>query len=357
LLNTVFHRSPEDSIKSRTLADFIERVGGKIQDYLLNLSNCVLDGHDFEHEHIFAQETESYDATVAAEQAAWNAEILLKVEEINNGRELHEQISDINRFPKLESPHSKCCYISIDDVGVKHQKEARKDGGIKNGKYVENTVIHIQFEENCHYLTARGMDAAFRMLYAFLLSNNLLNDCKLVFLADGARNIKNHIEKYFASYNHCLILDWYHLRKKCKELISSSFKGKIEQKKILAQNLLRILWVGNVDGAIAFLNGFDDSLVKSSYWLGELIGYLKRKDLQIVCYALRHAFSFRISSNKAEKANDLLVAQRQKHNGMSWSFKGSSALASVSMVMLNNNTAQWLKSESLPFAFPTQKAS
>ena len=194
------------------------------------------------------------------------------------------------------------------------------------------------------------------MLVAFLLSNNLMGNT-LVFLADGARNIKSYIEKYFSSRPYTLILDWYHLKKKCKELISSSLKGTKDQKKEFTQRLLRMLWVGNVNEAILYLNGLDDSQIKSGYWLGELTGYLDRKKYQIVCYALRHGLGLRVSSNRVEKANDLLVARRQKHNGMSWSFEGSCSLASTKMVLLNNDIDQWLRTNSLPFAMPNKAAA
>ena len=46
----------------------------------------------------------------------------------------------------------------------------------------------------------------------------------------------------------------------------------------------------------------------------------------IPCYALREALDLQNSSNPGEKANDLCVAARQKHQGMSWSRNGSVAL-------------------------------
>ncbi len=69
----------------------------------------------------------------------------------------------------------------------------------------------------------------------------------------------------------------------------------------------------------------------------ELASYIERKSLNITCYDLRRKLGLRVSSNRVEKANDLIVGQRQKHNGMSWSSDGSGALAAVSMLMLNND--------------------
>jgi len=352
LINTVLHRSEEDSMKVRTLADFAERVGSNIQDYLTVVSGNILKGHNFEPgTGELAVSDTATKPEQTAEQKLWADEIAKKAEEINLQREPREQIK-MEKLAGMESPQDKCCYISIDDIGVKHQKETRKDGGSKSAKYVENTVVHVQANGGSYYLTAFGMEAAFRLLAAFLLSNNLMQGYTLVFFADGARSIKNYIEKYFSFRQYCLILDWYHLKKKCKELISSSLKGTKEQKKDYTQSLLRMLWVGNSKEAVVYLNSLDESQIKSKYWLGELSGYIERKEAQIVCYALRHGFGLRVSSNRVEKANDILVAQRQKHSGMSWSFKGSSSLSSISMVILNNDIDQWLRSHSFSFSMP-----
>ena len=362
LLNAALRRPADASMKVRTLVDFAERIGGKIQEYLAAVSENVLQDNHFEPG---TAGTEGRPPIVdiadkpepAPEQKLRDDEIAKKVEEINTQREPKEQIKDPGRFPYMESAQDNPCYISIDDIGVKHQKDTRKDGGFKSAKNVQNTVVHIQSGDASYYLTSSGMDNAFRMLVAFLLSNNLMLGNPLVFLADGAKNIKNYIEKYFSSRPYALILDWYHLKKKCKELISSSLKGTKEQKKDYTQSLLRMLWVGNVEEAVSSLNGLDGSQIKSIYWLGELTGYLVRKKNQIACYALRQGFGLRISSNRVEKANDLLVAQRQKHSGMSWSFEGSGSLASITMVMLNDETDQWLRTNSLSFSIPEKVAA
>ena len=73
-----------------------------------------------------------------------------------------------------------------------------KDGGSKDGKVVENTVIHIQSKEGVYIITAVGMGKAFRILLAFLLKNHLLENRHLYFFSDGARNIRKGIKDYFA---------------------------------------------------------------------------------------------------------------------------------------------------------------
>ncbi|WP_139261072.1 hypothetical protein [Fibrobacter sp. UWOV1] len=51
----------------------------------------------------------------------------------------------------------------------------------------------------------------------------------------------------------------------------------------------------------------------------------------------------RTSSNIVEKFNDILVARRQKHNGMSWSVDGSGALAAITSAKMNNELSTWLR--------------
>ena len=49
------------------------------------------------------------------------------------------------------------------------------------------------------------------------------------------------------------------------------------------------------------------------------------------------------------KANDIVVADRQKHNGMSWSQVGSSALATLRAMVCNDNHGGWFRKQSVGF--------
>ena len=60
----------------------------------------------------------------------------------------------------------------------------------------------------------------------------------------------------------------------------------------------------------------------------------------------------RVSSNRVEKANDLLVANRQKHNGMSWSEKGSGALAAITALEVNGILDYWLRGGKRLMTYP-----
>ncbi len=174
---------------------------------------------------------------------------------------------------------------------------------------------------------------------AFHIFNGLLKN-RLVFFTDGAGNIKSSTEEIFTFHPYTVIIDWYHLKKKCQELLSMALKGKDARNRTL-EKLLRILWAGDVKGAVSYLEGLPSPIIKNPKWLEEQINYLKRKEYSIACYAVRAGLGLSNSSNPVEKANDILVAQRQKHNGMSWSEDGSSALAAIEMVNQNGYEDTW----------------
>ena len=254
------------------------------------------------------------------------------------------------KVANTEASASGCVYICVDDIGVKHQKEKREKGYLKERKYVENTVIHIQCGEMQQTLTAIGMRKAFLLLVAFLLANGLMEDRRLIFLTDGAKNIREYITAFFGFREYTLILDWLHLKKKCKELLSMAVKGRgktkqerKEDKGRIVGSLLRILWSGNAPEAIGYLDMLDEGNINSLSWMEQLKDYIARKQEDIACYALRHKLGLRISSNRVEKANDMLVAGRQKHNGMSWSSKGSGALAVIAAIRVNGKLHGWLR--------------
>lgn len=356
MINLFFHREKEDSIKSRTLADSMNRIGSKISNKLKELSGKVLSMNGFNKE-TGLQEKEvilSENITTVNNQAkdtSSEQQIQKVIDNINAERE--EKIPFNAKELEIETMPADCVYISIDDVGVKHQKSSRKQEETKDSKYVENTVVHIQYGEASYALTSIGMREAIKLVLSFLLFNNLLNK-ELIFLTDGAKNIKSHIESVFSFHPYTIILDWFHLKKKCQELLSMSIKGR-ENKNEVLEKLLRILWVGDVNSAIEYLQNLPSSVIKSEKYLDEQIGYLERKKETIKCYAVRKKLGLRNSSNPVEKENDILVAQRQKHNGMSWSKDGSGSLATIKMVFQNGYEDMWFGQEEISFTISGSK--
>ena len=253
-----------------------------------------------------------------------------------------------NPVPYEKREESVC--ISVDDVGAKKQKASRKpkssDPPVQSKrKYVQNTVIHVEQGARSYILNGYGVWRVLRLLLAFLLNNDLLSH-HWVFFVDG-HSLYSSVVQYFCWHPQLsVILDWYHLKKKCRELLSMASKGRQIRNAIL-EELMPLLWHGLVDQAIDYLSHLTTDQIKNDDELKHLMGYLEKNRGMIPVYAVRRELGLRNSSNRGEKANDLLVAARQKHNGMSWSKSGSVALAYVTALKKNQTYKTWFRKREL----------
>jgi hypothetical protein len=245
--------------------------------------------------------------------------------------------------------------ISLDDVCVKRQSDNRpKAEDALQPKRVYNTVVQVQNKDGSYILNAASLISALKFLLGFLLANSILKH-QLVFFADGARIIHTAVIKKFGFTNCKIILDWYHLKKKSKEQLSMALLGSKIRNAFLDE-LLPLLWNGNVDGAISLLEKIAPDKVKNQEIINTLIEYLKRVKEYVPCYALRKALGLRNSSNQGEKANDMVVSSRQKHNGMSWSNDGSLAFATVASASYNREVSSWIHNGDINFSFVKKAA-
>ena len=253
---------------------------------------------------------------------------------------------------RLEAPESSVC-IAIDDIGVKKQKDKRQkpEAGKQRNKddpewchstaakltdsrlnrkapgkkYVETTNVHIVAGSR-HYVitTAQGLEHAFMLLMAFLLQNDLIRNHDIVFFTDGAKCIQSCIEKYFRGHKYLLILDFYHLIKHCEQGLSMAISKPAIRNQVLYGNLSGMLWNGKTDQAIKYLSELPDSAVKNKAQLQD--------------------------SRDVEKDNDIIVASRQKHNGMSWNREGSSNLSALTAMTRNGQMNSFLYGRKINFA-------
>lgn len=328
ILNRFLGRAGTDTVRLRTLSDSICRIGAGISGELSAVTAHILAMYGFDTETGLPCEgvalSDSITAPISTGDAGTGEGMIQDaIDAVNAARE--EKIPFSPQEISVESAPGDCVYVSIDDIGVKHQKESRAEGSRRDYRFVENTVAHIQYGDKTYVLTGIGMRNVFKSVLAFLLMNNLLSH-ELVFLTDGAQDIKSHIESVFQFHPYTVILDWFHLKKRCQEWLSMSIRGKDRRNEVL-EKLLRLLWVGDVPTATTFLSSLSAADLKNQKWRDSLIEYFEKKGSAITCYALRARLGLRNSSNPVEKANDFIVAQRQKHNGMAWSPYGSGSLA------------------------------
>ena len=345
VLNRVLHREECQNVKTSTLEDWVESYGKSLSEGYMSKAEDILDSYSIDKQSGIISEASPLPPSILKPELPavieeWRVRRLIT--EYNRGKERAAKLKYDALTSGIEDGTRKCCYISVDDIGVRFQKAKRKGKYKKNRSFIENTVIHIQVEDRQYTLTAIGMDKAFKLLVAFLLGNRLMAGYRLIFFSDGATSIRDNIEKFFGFRQYTIILDWLHLEKKCNEFLSMGIKGSKDEKQRIKKELASILWTGRHHNAINYLESLKKSQVRNSVKIEELKDYIRRKSPNMACYTLRHELGLRISSNRVEKANDLVVATRQKHNGMSWSRNGSGALAVISATMINGELKGWM---------------
>ena len=333
-LNRIRHES--QGIIATTYRNTVEREGQKIAEHIEKKCEEALESNGFS---VAGELKEDTEFTAETSQS-------MPIEAI--GAAMAERNVKKAYVSEYESP--ECTVnVSIDDVGVKRQTETRPHGEKEQPKRVNNSVIHVESAAGKYILNSSGLLGVLKLLLGFLLSGGLLKK-QLVFFTDGAREIHNAISRMFAFANYKIILDWYHLRKKCRELLSMALSGAKIRNEFLKE-LMPCLWFGNVDGAIKLLQNIDPKKVRNPEEIKNLIGYFERCRDYIPNYALRKELGLRNSSNLGEKSNDLIVSSRQKHNGMSWSDDGSPAFASVAAAYCNQQLLNWVYSRNINFDF------
>ncbi len=332
----------------RTLNANTKKEGSELIDYFEKKSKYVLKKHRFSEDGSYKGDPDNFNSVKSVllpEQTVKQAASRLDCE---------YPATEILDNPVCMEDPSESTNISIDDVCTKKQREKRRkeipDSSEEKPKrkYVHDTVVRIEKDNKRYSLVGDGIKTTILYLIAFLLSNKLQGG-RFQFFTDGHTVLNDTICACFKWYpNFGIILDWFHLVKKCKEMLSMAMKGRFVRKEIL-QEIMPLLWLGLTDRAIAILKGVDPNKVKNHEKLSKLIKYLERNKSMIPCYALRKKLGLRNSSAIGEKMNDLLVSSRQKHNSMSWSKNGSLALAALTATKYNGESQIWLEDRKLNF--------
>lgn len=213
-------------------------------------------------------------------------------------------------------------------------------------RFWELRTARVVTTQGSRYLSGTGDSFLLLLLVMVLLCAG--RQRVILLLADGARWIRN----WFAALSalraeSTMILDWYHLRKKCADLGSMICHGRTAKTALLGP-LYRELWQGEVSAAIARLEAYRPH-ARNAERLEELIQYLHDRQPYMPNYRQRRRERQYIGSGHVEKANDLIVAKRQKGAGMHWSLETSDALAALRTLMLNGGWERyWCHRQVLP---------
>jgi len=101
------------------------------------------------------------------------------------------------------------------------------------------------------------------------------------FFTDGHKVLNDVIFKYFYWYKNIgIILDWFHLEKKCKEQLSLALTGRIVRNEIL-ESLMPLLWYGLTDEVIFHCIKIPKKSIKNSEAFHKFIAYLTKNKLYI----------------------------------------------------------------------------
>lgn len=348
LLNRIRYQQQGDGTPYRSLQEYTETEGQKIIQATEKKCMSILQEKEFNLDNLPS------GPKIKPNQIPIESSLLdnTKVEEALI--ECEKEIGDYYDLVENPIPYEDPEYtvnITSDDVCVKKQKMSRSfdlKADMQKYKRVYNSIIHVEKGANSYILNSHSITKVIKVLIAFLSHNNLFH-FRLQFFTDGMPSLHESILKHFQWYkNICIILDWYHLEKKCKQRLSGALKNRHLRNNIL-EELKRFLWYGLMDDAIDLLRDIAPIYIKDNEHLEKLIAYLTRNSRYIPCYAARKKLGLRNGSSIGEKANDIIVSERQKHNGMSWSNHGSVSLALITATIWNNEHEKWFQDGDFDF--------
>lgn len=269
----------------------------------------------------------------------------------------------VNLQVDIYDPEVKEILLFDDAILVKGQEEIRqKESSVTQGEvreekavapFVSTDVVLLQTPTHGFEYITETIDQAGEPLVSFntVVQSRILSHypdhspLNIVAITDGAKTIRTRLLAIFGGVV-VLILDWYHLRKKVREMMSMIAYNK-EEKTLHIREILRLLWRGKVLESLEYLNTWVN--VKNQKRLQDLTGYITKHQHEIIDYGARQKAGKTIGSGRGEKAVDQVIGKRQKKKGMSWSKKGSTALGILKVVELNQKWNElW---------FPQEKAA
>lgn len=345
LINRIRYQEKEGT-PSRTLHEVTEREGTALLERITGKSQQILSDHGFEETGIYRGDNPEYIQSVPVVLPQLKIDGALSV--------CAERCSFFDVYIKNPVGYEDPCEainIAVDDVNVKRQEDNRIPGQKRSEhkrKYAHNTIAHLSYEGKRYILNGASIVSLFPVIISFLLSNGFAGK-RFQFFTDGHTALNKAILNLCSwKENIGIILDWYHLSKKCGELLSQVMNGR-ELRNEALNKIKPLLWYGLTDNAIEFLLEIPDKNIKNPQALEKFLAYLERNRPYIPCYAARKELGLCNSSAVCEKANDLIVSDRQKHNGMSWTRKGTVALAAITALKQNSEHKKWFEDKDIDF--------
>jgi hypothetical protein len=199
-------------------------------------------------------------------------------------------------------------------------------------EFIELRTAYLATHDGYRYVS--GVGHRFLQQVRGVIGRLLAPGGSLLGIADCARWIRDFFATDLAGVeDKMLLLDWYHLRVRCAEEASRACRGRAAKARFL-RRLRRRLWRGDVPGAVRVISE-EVPHARPGSSLTTFGEYLRARQEYIPDYRARWRACRYIGSGQVEKANDLLVARRQKGKGMHWSGETSDALAALRTLKQN----------------------
>lgn len=239
-------RRVEEATPMRSLRQQSEREGARLQAHLEEKTRRILSAHGIGSEEQGVANKPEFGPDKSVEKAA--LDVAAAIAACTEEAKVREEM-EANPVP-YEDP-SQSVNVSVDDVGVKRQKarrvrgvqseseEAKTNEGTENEekKRVHTTVAHVETEQGNYVLSGLGVVALLKRVLAFLLANSLTTRTLIVFV-DGQRSLHKAVTEVLGCFrNWRVILDWYHLEKRCREDLSMALKGRAIRNEVLDELL------------------------------------------------------------------------------------------------------------------------
>ena len=189
-------QSDEDGTPSRTVGNFVEKEGDKLQKQQEKKTDNILQEHSFDLEWKPQNENENYGLS-ENEASVDNKEIENAIENYNKNIENDDLKIESSAADNFYEDTAKTVNITPDDVVVKKQKEQRSTNKKKDKKFVNNTIFHVENQKDSYTLNGYNTDQVLRRIIAFLLYNNIFEDYFLHFFIDGEKSLYDSIESMF----------------------------------------------------------------------------------------------------------------------------------------------------------------
>lgn len=391
-----------DAISLSSAEDIVKHNGERIDAVLDEISQATLVAYGFDSNGRFKEGSDPRPiiGDAEAQQSAPKPLHASDNEHANLRYKDPQQTAEFQSDTDVQDD-TAATEVSIDGVMIKMQVIARSNfaspqpkedcPGTQSDPYSRRhflqhytAVIAAEDLQDRYYLVAPNVDILMVRVLAVLVANNLLQNRRLIFYIDGARNLLIAINKYFDFVpNKRVYTDFWHLIRYIGELLRKAVGGHKTPKNKYINWLKTLIWQGMAEQVRTHLREricwiwqlrFPESSslkpehkklrdamlaalklppIKDEAALDSAVEYLEGKLPLMPNYLARSNANLKISSNGAESANEMMVSDRQKNRRACWTFKGSIAHAYHAMLRRNKGLVDWYVHGTISLIMPS----